>query len=337
LKAREGELVENSTGVIFDVKGLVHPPEKIVAFPRFVPDRLGKRHNEGRDSSKIYPLNERFSFLRQNFTHYLVHDSIFDEVVCEVPVEDIVRHYIPAERLAQLRKRGNLSEVEQKALRLAEMLQSEAAIPWSTIGISGSILAGLFTSASDIDPVVYGAENCRRVYSALERFLRDGSSAFRRYDRGELEALFEFRSRDTAMAFEDFVRIESKKVIQGKFMGTDYFMRFVKDWNEVGEEYGERRYRNAGRVKVKAVVANHGEAIFTPCTYGVKNVEVLDGPTANPIAEIASFRGRFCEQAAAGETVVAEGKLEHVNDLRRSREFFRVLVGGSPTDFMIST
>ena len=40
---REGDLIENNQNIIFDVKGLVHPPSKVIAFPRFIPDISGNR------------------------------------------------------------------------------------------------------------------------------------------------------------------------------------------------------------------------------------------------------------------------------------------------------
>ncbi|MEM1589439.1 MAG: hypothetical protein QW175_03350, partial [Candidatus Bathyarchaeia archaeon] len=59
------------------------------------------------------------------------------------------------------------------------------------------------------------------------------------------------------------------------------------------------------------------------------------GPELQPIREIASFRGRFCEQARKGETVIAQGKLEHVTDNRNKCEYFRLLIGNKPTDYMV--
>ena len=34
--------------------------------------------------------------------------------------------------------------------------------------------------------------------------------------------------------------------MQGKFLQRDYSMRFVKDWNEIEEQYGTTRYVNEG-------------------------------------------------------------------------------------------
>ena len=50
-----------------------------------------------------------------------------------------------------------------------------------------------------------------------------------------------------------------------------------------------------------------------PARYKVEDVQVVDGPKLEPITEIVSFRGRFCEQAANGEEIEAQGKVELVN------------------------
>ena len=93
---------------------------------------------------------------------------MFGETLCEVPVDQIAQHYQPSEKLASLRTAKNLSALESKALRLAVTLKEKADIPWSAIGISGSIMAGLTTETSDIDPLVYGVENSRKAYKALQ-------------------------------------------------------------------------------------------------------------------------------------------------------------------------
>src|SRR3990172_5517465 len=128
-------------------------------------------------------------------------------------------------------------------------------------------MAGLFTLQSDIDPIVYGAENSRKTYAALEKLVEHEASRFKPYTQGELRALFDFRSKDTMMRFEDFAQVEGRKAFQGKFSGVDYFVRFVKDWSEIGEEYGDVRFRNMRYAKITATVADDSEALFTPCTY----------------------------------------------------------------------
>jgi predicted nucleotidyltransferase len=334
-KTREGDFIETFEGLIFDVKGLIHPPNRIIAFLRYFPDERGERKKEGKSYSKVYSLSKRYTLLKERYPQYLLYNSVIDEKVCEVPVDDVKKHHMPVEKLRELRSSNSLDILESLALQLAKLSRKTANIPWDAIGISGSIMAGLHTPSSDIDPIVYGSENCRKVYSALKNLLGEKQGHFKLYTRKNLKVLFDFRSKDTMMNYEDFVRSESRKVLQGKFLQRDYFIRFVKDWSEVGEKYGDVRYVNVGYARVKATVEDDSESIFTPCAYKVSDVQVLEGSPIRSVEEIASFRGRFCEQARKGEVVIAQGKVERVTDNRRKREYFRLLLGNKPSDYMI--
>ncbi len=335
MQAREGDLIKTGNHVIFDVKGLVHPPDRVIAFPRYIPSPMGTRGGGADTYGKVYNLAKRFKYLQQNAPNLVVHDPVFDEDLCEVPVDTIRKRYDPVAKLASLRKSKMLKPLEKKAVQLAKDLKEAADIPWSTIGISGSVLVGLHTAKSDLDPIVYDAEACRKAYAALEDLLGDVDSRFKSYRRDGLRALFDFRSKDTVMSFEDFARVERRKAFQGLFEGVDYFVRFVKDWSQVDERYGDVCYSNFGYAKITAIVADDAEALFTPCTYKIKNVTVVEGSKLNPIQEIASFRGRFCKQAKKGEAVTAQGKVERVTNKKTGEEHYRIIIGNKPADYMV--
>jgi len=334
MQTREGDLLKTKDNIIFDVKGLIHPPGKAIALPRFIPDSSGNRKHEGRTYKKIYALATRFEFLKQNLPQYIVYDPIFDEKLCEVPLGNVSRYYSPIVRLQELRFSKKLDGLETCILEFFEHLKTRAEISWNKMGISGSLLVKLHMPNSDIDPIIYASENCRRVYEAAKTLTQDSESPVKAYSKEELQKLFQFRIKDTQMSFKDFERTESRKVLQGKFKKRDYFLRFVKDWSEIQEKYGSIRYRNVGYAKIKGVIEDDSEAIFTPCSYKIKNVDFLEG-VHFPIEEIASFRGRFCEQARIGEVVVAQGKVEHATDTRTNHEYYRLLLGNEPSDYMV--
>ena len=335
MRAREGDLIKTKAKVVFDVKGLVHPPNKIIAFPRFIPTPDGARKGKEGTYGKVYSLSERFQYLQEHHPDLIVFDPVFGETLCEVPLDQIAAHLQPVETLASLRTKKGLSPLETKALTLATKLKEKAGIPWGSIGISGSIMAELTTQTSDIDPLVYGEENSRKAYSALQVLLKEGDSGFKPYSKEELHTLYEFRFKDTQMSFEDFTHVESRKAFQGKLQQTDYFVRFVKEWSEVGEEYGDVCFKNSGYAKVTAKIADSADSLFTPCTYGLKDVEVIEGPKLAPILEIASFRGRFCEQAANNEAIEAQGKVELVTNKKTGSEYYRLILGNKPSDYMV--
>jgi uncharacterized protein len=187
--AREGDLIKHKSGVIFDVKGLIHPEGKVIAFPRYIPDPEGPRHCKDASYGKVYSLGDRFNFLKQHLPHLIVFDEVFGETMCEVPTDEIIQLYQPQEKLVSLKTGKPQNIFEDKALKLATDLQKESGIPWSAIGVSGSILAGLTTTTSDIDPLVYGEENCRKAYAALQRMLKEGHASFKPYTKEELKTL----------------------------------------------------------------------------------------------------------------------------------------------------
>ena len=332
MKAREGDLIETYDNIIFDVKGSVHPASRIIAFIRYFPDDKGQRTRNGKTFAKVYSLSTRYALLKERFPEYLVNDPVFDEMLCEVPVDRVKRHYKPAEKLQKMLGANRLDSLERKSLQFANVLKETAGIPWNALGISGSTMVGLHTLDSDMDIIVYGSENCNRVYSALKSMFKNKHEFVKPYTKKDLKVLFDFRSKDTAVGLEDFLRTESRKVLQGKFAGTDYFARFVKDWNEIDEKYGDVHYKNIGNAKVEATVVNDSESTFTPCTYKVEKVKSINGSWTDRITEVTSFRGRFCEQARNGETVIAEGKVERVIDQKKNEEHFRLLVGGRNSD-----
>lgn len=196
-------------------------------------------------------------------------------------------------------------------------------------------MAGLTTEKSDIDPLVYGSENCRKAYAALQELLQDENSQLKPYTKQELQALFDFRSKDTHMSFEDFAKVESRKAFQGMFLGTDFFVRFVKNYDETGEQYGDVYYANSGYGKIVANIADASDALFTPCTYKLQDIQVVEGPKLEPITEISSFRGRFCLQATIGETIEAQGKIELVTDNKSKSQHYRLILGNKPSDYMV--
>jgi len=334
MKAREGDLIESKGNIIFDVKGLIHPPNRVVAFVRYVPDPNGTRERNGTRYSKYYALSKRYDLLKREYPQYLVNDPVFNTLLCEVPVEDVKHHYQPAQGLQNLRNRNNLDEAEKTALQFMEIFKENSEVPWSKLGVSGSILVKLHESSSDIDLIVYGTETGYRVQAAMREMLEDKGSPFEAYDLDGLRELFDFRSKDTNVSFEDFVRTDSRKISHGKFMGKHFFIRFVKDLNEISEQYGSIIYKPEGNVRIKATVLDDSESLFTPCSYKLANVEILEGTKAEPIEEIVSFRGRFCEHARSGEAVIAEGKVERVQQQGKD-DHFRLLLGSKPADHMI--
>ena len=104
----------------------------------------------------------------------------------------VKKHYKPDEKLQEMRSSNDLDPLQSKALQFAELLKETAGIPWNALGISGSIMVGLHTPESDIDPVVYGSENCKKVYSALRSMFKNKHESVKPYTQQDTESVVRF-------------------------------------------------------------------------------------------------------------------------------------------------
>jgi len=314
------------------VKGLVHPPDRVVAFVRYVPDALGSRRRGSLKYRKIYELSERYSFIQRMVPEYLVRDPVFDEDLIEVPRQRILRHYEPLRKTRELLRDAS-TPLERKTVEMMARLASSSSVPEEEFGVSGSVLVGLAGPDSDIDIIVYGSERCRRIRRALADLLREGDE-FQPYDEEKVRTLYEARHKETGVSFSEYARCELRKDFQGYFKGTDFFVRYVKEPSEVEEEYGSARHQALGYGRLEGTVSSDHEAIFTPCTYPLQDVALLLSPKIEVPREVVSFRGQFCEQARVGERVVAQGKFERRTDSKET--FNRLLLGNMRRDFMVA-
>lgn len=333
-KAREGDFIETSESLIFDVKGLVHPPDRVIAYIRYFPDKSGNRKRGNTFYRKIYSLKEREEFLKTSHPQYRFYDQVYGRWLEGVPAKNIIRHHKPTDRLLALKEKKYLHLIEKQTLAFTQQLYEASKVPFQEIGVSGSVLVSIYTEDSDIDLVVYGKENCRKIHDALKRLLKENENPISPYDIEGLKKLYEFRVKDTKTSFKDFMKTEKRKTCQGRVFDKDYFIRFILDWSEVEEEYGDRRYEPLGKAKIEARIIDHSNAIFTPCMYKIADCRFVGKKLVARIDEISSFRGRFCEQAVKNEMIIAQGTVEKVVE-KNGGSYHRLVLGEHPSDFMI--
>jgi predicted nucleotidyltransferase len=304
--AREGDFLQTVDGLIFDVKGDCHPPDRIISFVRYIPDSEGDRKRGKEVYRKVYDLKERYQVLKKEYPQYVYFDPVFQRELQGVPHEYIQKMYNPREKLKELIPKEK-DALEESAVLLAQMLP----VPDSVVGVSGSILVGLHTPGSDIDLIVYGTQHCINVYNHLKTLREKG--VIQQFDREEArkKALFRW-----GHAPELLVRLEQKKVLHGLFQGKEYFFRLLKE-NTL--QYGDVHYRPLDTVTMKAVITDDTDNIFTPCCYKVEDASVEE------VEQIVSVRGRFCEHVQKGDTVTARGSLETV--LCQTGEYYQLMLG----------
>jgi predicted nucleotidyltransferase len=213
------------------------------------------------------------------------------------------------------------------------LLQEAGNVSWADVGISGSVLIGLQRPDSDIDLIIYGEETGRAVYRALQDMLERSTTPLRRPSREELASLHSEHRADTPLAFDDFARMQARKVNELRFRGREAFIRFVRRPAESQGRYGAQRFESLGTATVRAQVTDDRDAIFTPCRYLVDEAALLDGSPLDNLRSFVSFRGRFSDQGRVGEWIEARGNLERVTSLSGSI-YHRLIVGGRRGDYM---
>ena len=339
-KGIEGDYLETKENhLFFDIKGYHHPQDRKICFLRFYPDQNGERIKEGKKFKKIYSLNKRFLKLREEYPQYLFFSKELDIELQGVENKDIEKIYTPREYYDGLKMRKNLSDIEICSKKLCKLLTIKANLPENSIGISGSPMIGLNKDDSDIDLVIYGTQTSLEFQDKLKTLFKTIDN-IRTYNSEEYKIHYKWRVGGSNTSYEDFLKSEKRKLHQGKFQGIDFFLRYIKspeDWNG---NYYDYNFKNLGRIKIKAKIVDSTDSIFTPCSYKIKLLKVIESHlirndrNLNDLNEINSFRGRFCEQARKGENVLVEGKLEEVN-YKNNEKYLRILLTDQIRDKMI--
>jgi len=338
-KGIEGDYIETKDDLYFDVKGLLHPDDKKIAFIRFYPDPNGDRIKNGINYKKIYDLNQRYDFLRQNYPKYLYHSERMGLELQAVPNDKIKTINSPRDYFKAVSKKQALSRIEKSSLELCELFIEEGGVPKGAIGVTGSPMIGLNKQESDIDLVLYGTEVSLTFQEYFKEILTEGSFC-REYNLQEYQTHYEWRAGGSGIPFDTFLACERRKRHQGMYKGFDFFIRYIKSPEDWGGQYHDYRYEDFGRIKLEAKIDDSTDSIFTPCSYKITVLRILDGSHLHSainkvdILEVNSFRGRFCEHAVRGESVLVEGKLEKVT-FKNEKEYYRILLNDQVLDKMI--
>jgi predicted nucleotidyltransferase len=317
----EGYFIITTDGLIFEVKGIVHPRDRVIAYLRYVPGNGGYR--------KVYALDEREDYLRSNYASYLWYSEAHGREVQSVPSSKIKSILNPVEHLGNLRNRtGIISSLEQASVDLAEKLVEATGIDWSDIGITGSQLLRIAKKDSDIDLAVFGLDACQRFYLELSRDIVS-ITGIERYTGTSLDKHVVFRWGAHTELSPILREIEENKVLQGLFKGYDFFVRLVKMPGDLDYVYGDVSFQMKGQQLVSGTVTDDSNSIFTPCEY------LVESDVFPSLKRLVSYRGRFTEQVSKGTSFEAQGRLETVTDHKRGNQYLQLVMGELPTDYLI--
>ena len=334
----EGFFVKTVDDLLFDVKGLSHPEDRIISFVRYVPKRYFKKTKKvhRKNYCKLYNLKERYEFLQENYPKYLFEDPMGRGLLQAVPRNTITEVFNPIERLHQIIKTNNekLDSLEQLAGEFAYTLLRDCKLNPNSLGVSGSIMVNLHEKKSDIDLVVYGKEDGIKTYHGMNRLFEQQNNICR-YTENELKKLWKDRGQNSQIDFESFLISEQNKQLQGTINDADFYIRLVLQPEEYNEPYLETKITSFGDLEIEATIENDEYSIFTPCIYHLSQVQIINSEIdeKNIPDRIFSVRGRYCDIAKTGEQIKANGKLERVK-IANQKEYYQLTLGTSENELL---
>ena len=275
MRLLEGFYVE-SNGVIFSVKGVLHPSGRVVAGPAYIPI-------QGR-LKRVRSLGEGLSFLHKFMPDLLGWQEYAGQILPLIPFSEISRIYDPLDFTPENRREEVLD-----AIHLKRILEDLSGV---RVGISGSILLGLSSSESDIDLVVYGLSAGERFYQTLRELRKESILKPVR----EYSWIRESRA-DSSISPRVWLKLEEKKLLTGLYKDRLYTAKIVP----LPEEYWEslnQRVRELGRGEAVFEVIDDEFSKTTPNLYQVGVIKVLDGRgEIRDVSQVVSMRSRFAELA----------------------------------------
>jgi predicted nucleotidyltransferase len=307
----EGDFIETVDELFFAVKGFKHPVDRVIAYLRYVPDPLGDRKLKNIRYRRVYDLEDTTNYLKKHFPIYLSWIDYISQTLQTVPRIRIKRIYKPREGFNKI-NRDNRKKLDYLTREFASSLSNQSNVSKKSIGISGSLLIGLSTDDSDIDLIIYGEENGRKIYNGLKKIRRD-SSVIHSLNLKNATKKVMSRWGKTSIKPEKFIELEIGKKLHGFFKDKEYFIRLIKI--PANEEIARPIKGVRGRAKIK----EDKDSIFTPCTYNIENTEGFNEVNLSNITELWSLRGKFTEQAKKGDLVEFEGTLEEVTTLQEKK------------------
>jgi predicted nucleotidyltransferase len=267
-------------------------------------------------AEKLYTAQNYQSFIatfRKNFSDYVYYCYLRHKELISAPLSSIKRVYVPKQCLNALTKLEQPDMLQKMALDLINMLSKESSVDTEDFGIHGSIALNMHAPESDIDFIVYGSENFRKVEATIARLV----------NAGLLSYIFSNRL-DTARHF------------QGRYLSKTFMFNATRKPEEVKTKYGQFRFSSIGPIGFQCTVSDDSETMFRPAAYKIANYKPLDSVLELPINKIpdrvVSNIGCYRNVAREGSEIKVSGKLERVEEIKTGEVFYQVVVGTATSE-----
>ncbi|MEM1948615.1 MAG: hypothetical protein QXG52_07770 [Candidatus Caldarchaeum sp.] len=317
------DFVETSDGWIFGVVSNVHPPGRILSYLKYLPGdgvwtRGAVRYRRVLASYSMREISQMLETVRRVRPEFIYRDPFIDDEFIYVPVEKVWKHHRCEEGLQNMMNKPR-HRFEQTCVELVKKLAYESNVVDTFFGISGSLLLKLYNPVADIDLVVYGGTNFRKVVQA--------SMALQtREDRAAtISTLTKNYMAKYPITEQEATKLAERCHTRGFFEGIPYSIHAVKTLAENTKQYGSVASKFAGTARKTLKIIDSTEGVFTPASYDVEDLD--EGVVKKLVCYDTTFAGLFKE----GDIVEAYGKLEQTRDFVENRVYMTLLIGSVKT------
>ena len=325
----DGDTFVTEEGFIFNVFGYEHPKSRVFAFLKYIPSKLKKlfpidflertwkyKRLELFRAEKLYTAQNYQVFLqsfRKNFPDYLYFCPLRGKDVISVPSSIVKRVYVPRECLrflAQLKRKDSL---QKTMLDFINLLSSESRVAVEDFGVHGSVALDMHTPESDIDLVVYGAQNFRKLEETIGKLVEAGTLSY---------------------VFNN--RLDAARRYKGRYLNKIFMYNAVRKPEEVNSTYGMYKFTSVTPLKFSCTVKDDCEAMFRPAIYKIGDYGAADSASVVHKEKtpelVVSMIGCYRNIARQGNRIKVGGMLERVRHVVKGEIFYQVVVGTGITE-----
>jgi predicted nucleotidyltransferase len=262
-------------------------------------------------AESLYTAQNYNAFLetfRKNFPDYVYFCPFREKNVISAPLDSIRKVFVPRECLHYITHLKIRDSLQLMTLDFISLVSNASGVALEDFGIHGSVALGMHTDESDIDVVVYGSQNFRKLERAVSELVEHGKLSYR------------FNNR-----------IDAARRFKGQYKGRIFMYNAVRKPEEVDVKYGALKYSPITPVAFTCTVKNDCEAMFRPAIYDIANYKPINPALELPRDKIpqlvVSMIGCYRNVARKGDSVRVSGMLEQVENLETSKTHYQVVVG----------
>jgi predicted nucleotidyltransferase len=319
----DGDTFTTREGFIFNVFGYEHPAKRVFAFLKYIPAALQKLFSVAYlentwnlgglklfRAEQLYTAQNYQTFLdafRKGFPDYVYCCPFRNKEIISAPLDSIKEIFVPRDCLHRLTQLETKDSLQRTTLDLVDLLSTESGIGLEDFGVHGSVALNMHTSKSDIDLVVYGAQNFRTLEATVNRLVGAGRLSYK---------------------FSN--RLDAARRYKGRYLDKIFMYNAIRKPEEIKQKYGELQYTTVAPVKFTCEVEDDSEAMFRPAMYRIRDCDKVNSVALSESVVpdvVVSMIGCYRNVARRGDRIRVSGMLERAENVETRRVFYQVVVG----------